>query len=112
MDAADTTILIEGVGGLMSPVTAEATGLDWLKALDLPALLVSGSYLGAISHALTAVETLRARGVPLTGIAVSESLGAPTPPEIVAQAIARHARVPVGVVPRGGAFPADLAGLF
>ena len=56
-----TIVLIEGVGGLMSPVTDEATGLDWLKALDLPALLVSGSYLGAISHALTAIETLRAQ---------------------------------------------------
>ena len=43
----------------MSPVTPEATGLDWLEALGLPALLVSGSYLGAISHALTAIETLR-----------------------------------------------------
>lgn len=98
-------VLIEGVGGLMSPVTDAATGLDWLKALDLPALLVSGSYLGAISHALTAIETLRAHGVPLAAVVVSESEDAPTPPETVAAAIARHGRVSVGVVGRGGAFP-------
>ncbi len=104
----DETVLIEGVGGLMSPVTEAATGLDWLKALGLPALLVSGSYLGAISHALTAVETLRAHGVALVGVVVSESEGAPTPPETVADAIARHGGVTVGIVPRGGGFPNDL----
>lgn len=105
---ADETVLIEGVGGVMSPVTDAATGLDWLKALGLPALLVSGSYLGAISHALTAVETLRAHGVTLSGVAVSESEGAPTSPETVAAAIARHGGVTVGIVRRGGDFPGNL----
>ncbi len=105
------TILIEGVGGLMSPVTGDATGLDWLSALDLPAVLVSGSYLGAISHALTAAETLRLHGRTLLGIAVCESPDAPTPPETVVEAIARHARVPVVPIGRGAACPELLAAL-
>ena len=102
---ADETVLIEGVGGRMSPITATATGLDWLKAQNLPALLVSGSYLGAISHALTAAETLRAHGVPLAGIVVSESEGAPTSPETVAGQIARYADGPARPLHRGGDFP-------
>ncbi|KQP11294.1 ATP-dependent dethiobiotin synthetase BioD [Methylobacterium sp. Leaf99] len=105
------TLLIEGVGGLMSPVTAEHTGLDWLEALAVPALLVSGSYLGAISHALTAAETLRHRGVPLRGLVVCESADAPTPLETVAAAIRRHVAVPVHAIARGGACPDDLATL-
>lgn len=109
--APGTTLLVEGVGGLMSPVTQEATGLDWLKALRLPALLVTGSYLGAISHALTAAETLRAHGVALLGVVVSEGLDAPTPPESVADSIARHVAAPVAVLHRGAAFPEVLAGL-
>lgn len=104
-------VLIEGVGGLMSPITDEATGLDWLKRLNLPALLVTGSYLGAISHALTAIETLKAHGVPLAGIVVSESVGAPTVPQTVAEAIARHVVAPVDVLRRGGGFPEDLLGM-
>ena len=107
----DVTILVEGVGGLMSPVTGEATGLAWLKALSVPALLVSGSYLGAISHALTAVETLRSHGVPLLGIALCESEDAPVPPETVAEAIARHAHVRVACIVRGGDCPDALAEL-
>ena len=104
-------MLIEGVGGLMSPVTPEATGLDWLTALDLPAILVSGSYLGAISHALTACETLRLHGVPLRAVAVSESEGAPAPASTVAGAIASHAGAPVFYLRRGEPCPDSLADL-
>ena len=103
------TLLVEGVGGLMSPVTEEHTGLAWLEALALPALLVSGSYLGAISHALTAAETLRSRGVPLLGLVVCESEGAPTPLVTVAASIRRHVPVPVHEIARGGACPDGLA---
>ena len=106
-----TTVLVEGVGGLMSPVTDKATGLDWLKALETPALLVSGSYLGAISHALTGVETLRFHGVPLLGVVVSESPVSPTPPHLVAQAVARRIEAPVVCIPRGGDCPAALTAL-
>ena len=108
---AEETLIIEGVGGLMSPVTDRATGLDWLKALDVLALLVSGSYLGAISHALTACETLRLHGVPLLAIAVSESEGAPAPLATVAASIARHAGVPVFGLRRGEDCPEALAEL-
>ena len=37
--------LIEGIGGVMTPLDAEHTVLDWIAALGAPALLVVGSYL-------------------------------------------------------------------
>jgi len=67
-------VLIEGAGGLMSPVTRDATVLDWLIALGCPVLLVAGSYLGAVSHALTAIAVIRARRIGLRGVVVSESV--------------------------------------
>lgn len=66
-------LLIEGVGGTMSPVSDDKTVLDWIVALACPALLVGGTYLGAISHSLTAVAAMRARGVRIAGIVVNES---------------------------------------
>ncbi|GJE58739.1 dethiobiotin synthase [Methylobacterium trifolii] len=111
MAQAQGTLLIEGVGGLMSPVTDEATGLDWLKALDVPALLVAGSHLGAISHALTACESLRLHGVPLRAVVVSESPDAPAPAEIVAAAIRLRVTAPVFCLERGGPCPDGLAAL-
>ena len=43
----------------MAPLDAKHTVLDWIVALRAPALLVVGSYLGALSHSLTAVAALR-----------------------------------------------------
>jgi dethiobiotin synthetase len=47
--------------------------LDWMRALGLPLILVAGSYLGAISHMLTAVEGLTDHGLEITALIVSET---------------------------------------
>lgn len=86
---ADLT-LVEGVGGVMSPISEDATGLDLMTALGLPAVLVGGSYLGAISHTLTAIETLRSRGVGIAAVVVSQS-GEPDAPDF-AQTVASVAQ--------------------
>lgn len=78
VSAADL-MLVEGVGGVMSPIAEDATGLDLMIALGLPTLLVGGSYLGAISHTLTAIETLRSRNLPILAVVVSESGEAEAP---------------------------------
>jgi dethiobiotin synthetase len=73
MAGPDEVLLIEGVGGVMAPLAAGITVLDWIKALACPAILVTGSYLGSLSHSLTALAVLRAAAVPLAGVVVSES---------------------------------------
>lgn len=67
------TLLIEGVGGVMVPLDDRRTVLDWMKALDLPVLLVTGSYLGTISHTLTACDVLARTGLTLRAIALNDS---------------------------------------
>ncbi len=66
-------MLIEGAGGVMSPIDDSHTVLDLIAGLGHPAVLVTGSYLGAISHTLTAICALKSRGVPIQGVLVSES---------------------------------------
>jgi dethiobiotin synthetase len=74
MDAAkDTVLLIEGVGGVMVPMDNQHTVLDWIAALRLPVILVAGSYLGTLSHTLTALEVLRYRDLTVAALVVSES---------------------------------------
>ncbi|HEX4180183.1 MAG TPA: dethiobiotin synthase [Caulobacteraceae bacterium] len=106
--APDETMLIEGAGGLMSPLTREATVLDWLVALDCPVILVAGSYLGAISHALTAIEVIRARRVPLHAVVVSESLDSAGLSETVDALVRFAPGVPIVPLGRG---ETGLAGL-
>ncbi len=52
----EETVLIEGVGGVMVPLDETHTILDWIAALNIPSVLVVGSYLGTISHTLTALK--------------------------------------------------------
>ena len=74
--AARDLLLIEGVGGVMVPLDDRHTVLDWMAALSLPVLLVAGSYLGTISHALSALDVLTRRGLRVTALVVSETPGA------------------------------------
>jgi dethiobiotin synthetase len=64
--------LLEGAGGLMSPIAEDGTALDLPQTLGLPSILVGGAYLGAVSHTLTALEVMRARGLPVLAVVVSE----------------------------------------
>jgi dethiobiotin synthetase len=106
---ADVT-LIEGVGGVMVPLDGRHTVLDWLAALGAPAVLVVGSYLGTLSHGLTAALALESRGVPIAGVVVNESLEQPVPADETAEVLARFlAPLPVRVLARGA--PADASPL-
>ena len=99
----DTVTLIEGIGGVMVPLDAKHTVLDWIAELRIPALLVAGSYLGTLSHTLTAAGMLAARNVALAGIVVNESETQPVSPEQTAETLARFLpSVPIAVVPRDG----------
>jgi dethiobiotin synthetase len=66
-------LLIEGVGGVMVPLDDRHTVLDWMSALRTPVLLVAGSYLGAISHTLTALHVLAQRNLDIAAVVVNES---------------------------------------
>jgi dethiobiotin synthetase len=101
---ADVT-LIEGIGGVMVPLDERHTVLDWLAALDAPTLLVVGSYLGTLSHTLTAAAALQQRGVALLGVVVSESEQQPAPLGETAAVVARFVAAPVVVLPRAAPAP-------
>jgi dethiobiotin synthetase len=99
--ATRNVLLIEGVGGIMVPLSNTHTVLDWMKVLHIPVLLVAGSYLGTISHTLTALHVLAQRNLDIAGVVVSESeVGGATLEQTVAT-IARFAQ-PIDVlgVPR------------
>jgi len=94
--------LIEGIGGVMSPIDDEHTVLDWIAALDTKTLLVSGSYLGSLSHTLTAFEVLAHRGKTPIAIVVSQSVSEPIRVEETVASLARHCHdIPITVLRRG-----------
>jgi dethiobiotin synthetase len=90
-------LLIEGVGGIMVPLDGHRTILDVMMALQLPLILVTGSYRGAISHTLTALDSLFRRDMNVLATIVSETAGSPLPLDDVVSSIARFTAPVIGL---------------
>jgi dethiobiotin synthetase len=98
----EDTLFIEGVGGVMVPLNADHTVLDWMAALRIPVILVSGTYLGTISHTLTALYALRDRRLAVAAIVLNDS-GSDIPIAETAASIARFAAgIPIVSLSRAG----------
>ena len=73
------TLLIEGIGGIMVPLDDRHTVLDWMTALNIPVILVGGSYLGSLSHTLTCLDVLKRRDFAVRALIVNETPGSTVP---------------------------------
>jgi adenosylmethionine-8-amino-7-oxononanoate aminotransferase len=58
-----SVVIVEGAGGLLVPLNDSETMADVLMLLDARVALVVPNRLGAINHALLAIESLRMRGI-------------------------------------------------
>jgi dethiobiotin synthetase len=70
-------LLIEGAGGILSPITDEETFLDLASDLNIPIILITSNYLGSISHTLSAIESLMNRHLKLCYVVVNNNLTTP-----------------------------------
>lgn len=59
------TVLVEGAGGLMVPLTEDCLTADWLRDRGLPLALVVSGQLGSINHALMSLKVAEAYGLNL-----------------------------------------------
>ena len=73
MAARRGVLLIEGIGGIMVPLDDRRTVLDWMSVLRIPIILVAGTYVGTMSHTLTALEVLVRRNLNVAAVVISES---------------------------------------
>jgi dethiobiotin synthetase len=106
--AQDRLLVVESAGGIMSPLSEKTTMLDLAAALKLPIVLVAGSYLGTVSHTLTALAAMAARRVTPLAVVVSESEGAPPLHETADSLRAFITDAPVLVMPRSSGAPIQL----
>ncbi len=68
-------LVIEGIGGIMVPLDDRHTVLDWMIELDLPLILVAGTYVGTLSHTLSALDVLDRSGLKIAAVVVNETPG-------------------------------------
>jgi dethiobiotin synthetase len=102
------TLICEGVGGLMVPLTPGYLVRDLALDLGLPLVVAARTGLGTINHSLLTVEAARAAGLRVAGIVMTPWPDEPEPIERSnRETVERLAGVPVSGLPP--TTPADLA---
>jgi dethiobiotin synthetase len=67
--------VVEGAGGLLSPVTWERTNLDLIQALGADVIVVAADKLGTLNHTLMTVRILQNAGITARCIVMSDVCG-------------------------------------
>jgi dethiobiotin synthetase len=66
-------LLIEGAGGIFTPLTPQHTIQDLVTLLNVPCLIVGNTNLGGVNHCLLTMRALQQAGIRLCGIVLNES---------------------------------------
>ncbi|HET7149322.1 MAG TPA: dethiobiotin synthase [Candidatus Nitrosopolaris sp.] len=65
-------VIVEGIGGLMVPLTEKETFADFVKNLDVPTIIVARSSLGTLNQILLTVNTSQAYGLDVLGLVMNK----------------------------------------
>lgn len=74
-------VVVEGIGGVMVPLTRLHYVVDLINRMGLPALVVARTGLGSINHTLLTLDCLRSRGVPILGLVFNNPTHPPSTPD-------------------------------
>ena len=99
LDVGADFALVEGAGGVLSPLTDTHLNVDLAIALKLPVVMVTANYLGSVTHTLTALEACRSRGVAVASLAVSQPTSEYGAPAEIAEELGRWIDVPSALFP-------------
>jgi dethiobiotin synthetase len=67
----ETTLIVEGVGGLLTPLADDYTVRDFAVALGLPLLIAARPGLGTINHTLLTLEAARVAGLDVRAVVIT-----------------------------------------
>jgi dethiobiotin synthetase len=63
------SLVIEGAGGLLAPLSPGLLPIDLFAAWGFPVILCARTALGTINHTLLSLEAMARRGMPVLGVA-------------------------------------------
>lgn len=75
-DTPSDIVLLEGAGGLLTPINESETLCDVFSQLAWPTLLVAANRLGAINHALLSLAIAHSRGIVCPGFVMNQTKSA------------------------------------
>jgi dethiobiotin synthetase len=104
-------LIVEGVGGLLVPLSETADVRDLAVALELPVVIAARPGLGTINHTLLTLEAARAAGLEPVAVVLTPWPSQPSEMELSnRETIARRGRIEVATLEAiASAQPAALA---
>jgi dethiobiotin synthetase len=69
------TVIVEGVGGWLVPITADLFVSDFAKELELPVAIVAENRLGCLNHVMLTLESVQRRGLVCAGVILNQANG-------------------------------------
>jgi len=67
-----STILVEGMGGIMTPILKNYFVTDLIKDLKIPAILVTRTKIGSINHTIMTVNMCKKYKIQIKGIVIND----------------------------------------
>ena len=64
-------VLVEGIGGVMTPILRDYFVTDLIKEMGIPAVIVTGSRIGTINHTVMTCKMCKNAGILIRGIIVN-----------------------------------------
>ena len=65
------TTIIDGDGGILSPIATSCTNIDLIKKLSIPVLIVTTPSINAVNSTLLTINAAQERGVDIRGVIVN-----------------------------------------
>lgn len=100
--SAHDRMIVEGIGGILVPLTRRKNLADFAKAINLPVIIVARFQLGMINHILLTLKACRNYSLKVRGIILNDlySWNGPVKKESIVETIEKVSRVNVlGLIP-------------
>jgi dethiobiotin synthetase len=70
--------IVEGIGGVMVPITKKLSLIDFMKRMELPTIIVSSPRLGSINHTILTINACKVKKIPILGVIFNQMPKDPT----------------------------------
>lgn len=65
-------VLVEGIGGILTPILKDYFVADLIKDLNLDTIIVTGTKIGSINHTLLTLESCKKYGLRVSGLVINQ----------------------------------------
>lgn len=73
LQSSHDVMLVEGIGGILTPILRDYVVADLIRDLNLDALVVAGTQLGTVNHTLLTLDACKKHGIRTAGLVLNSA---------------------------------------